>query len=655
MGALTPGTVLGGCRIDAVVGRGGMGIVYRARQLDLDRDVAVKVIAPDLVEDTMSRRRFLTEARAASAVEHPNVIPVHDAGVADGRAYLVMRYVAGDDLRTLVRRDGALGAERAAWIALRLGEALDAIHRAGYVHRDVKPQNVLIDANGHVYLSDFGLAKQAIATSGPTTSNQWVGTLDYVAPEQIRGERVDARADVYALGGVLYFVLTGRVPFERETDHAKLWAHLMDEPPRPSAIRPELPSGLDDVVARALAKEPTRRYASAGDLGRAARAAATGEREPVTERMVASGAAAPEATQPAGSGATTTPSPDRLLQPDRVRPRRRRALALAALPTAIGIAVLAFWLVPERGGERVGGSARPTATPGAAATRAGPSVGPTIHQVGLRPRAVTVAAGAVWVLSIHERRITRLDADTGRRAGVQPFVGRGAASIAGDDDIVWVAKRATSAVLGLDSRTGALVRRFSTPVPPARVAAGPTGLWVVTRETDAGAAVLLHYDRAGEQLLEQQPFADGIAAIALGDGAAWVALAGMQRIMRVVPDQPVEHAAWLRHPATALAFGAGHLWASLPDADSVARIHPRTQQVATTEVGGDPAGLAVAGGRVFVASNATHTVAVVEPERLRRRPVRRLRVPLNPYAVATGAGHVWVTGLGANTLTRLDY
>jgi streptogramin lyase len=261
----------------------------------------------------------------------------------------------------------------------------------------------------------------------------------------------------------------------------------------------------------------------------------------------------------------------------------------------------------------------------------------------------------VWVLSIHEPRLTRLDARTGRRVGRQPYVGRGAASIAGDAGMVWVAKRATSAILRVDPRSGAVVQRIPTPVPPARVAAGPTGLWIVTRETDAGPATLLHYDRAGEQLLQELPFPDGIQAIALGGGAAWVSLAGVQRIMRVVPGEPVEHAAWLRHPATALAFGAGHLWASLSDADSVARIHPRTQQVASTQVGGDPAGLTVAGGRVFVASNATHTVAVVDPERLRHRPVRRLRVPLNPYAMATGAGHVWVAGLGANTLTRLDY
>ena len=198
----------------------------------------------------------MSEARAAAAVEHPNVLPIYGAGVADGQAYLVMRYVPGDDLRTLVRREGPLSAERAAEVAVALGDALDAIHRAGYVHRDVKPANVLLDADGHVYLSDFGLAKQVLASAGLTESDRWVGTLDFAAPEQIRGGQVDARADVYALGGVLYFMLTGAVPFDRESDEAKLWAHLAADPPRPSALRPDLPAALDRVVQRALAKHP---------------------------------------------------------------------------------------------------------------------------------------------------------------------------------------------------------------------------------------------------------------------------------------------------------------------------------------------------------------------------------------------------------------
>jgi DNA-binding beta-propeller fold protein YncE len=355
---------------------------------------------------------------------------------------------------------------------------------------------------------------------------------------------------------------------------------------------------------------------------------------------------------------TTTPSPVR--RPTaRVVSRRRRRIAGGMLIVGAAAAVIAFWPGSDRGRERAatapsGPESTAAARSAPAATPSQPRVGATIRNVGFRPRGVAVAGGAVWVLSIHERRITRLDPGTGRRSGAQPFVGRGAANIAGDGDTVWVAKRATSAVLRLDSRSGALVRRIATPLPPARVVAGPSGLWVVGRETKDGPATLFRYGDAGD-LLDQTQFADGIEAIALGGGAAWIGLAGAQRIMRVAPGKPAEHAAWLTHPASALAWGSGHLWASVQDDNSVARIDPRTQQVVTTDVGPRPAGLAVAGGRLFVASNTTHTVAVIDPERVQRKPVSRLSVPPNPSAVTAGAGHVWVTGLGANTLTRLDY
>src|SRR4051794_7008428 len=231
MALLAPGAVVAGYRIESVIGRGGMGVVYRAVELDLDRVVALKVIAPELLEDPDIRARFLREARTAASIEHPNVIPVHAAGERDGVAYLVMRFVAGDDLRTLIQRDGPLSPGRAADVASHVGAGLDAIHRAGFIHRDVKPANVLVDGDGHVYVTDFGLAKQVLSHAGATRTGQWVGTLDYVAPEQIRGGRVDARADVYALGGVLCFILTGHVPFEREADAAKMWAQLSDPPP----------------------------------------------------------------------------------------------------------------------------------------------------------------------------------------------------------------------------------------------------------------------------------------------------------------------------------------------------------------------------------------------------------------------------------------
>src|SRR6201991_1651970 len=293
MGELEPGSVFAGHRIEAVAGRGGMGVVYRATQLALDRTVALKVIAAGLLEDQNVRARFVRESKVAASIDHPNVIPIYYAGEEQGIAYIAMRYVAGDDIRSLVRREGHLTPERAARIVAQLGSALDEAHSAGLVHRDIKPANVLLTAEDHVYLTDFGLTKHALSVAGSTKPGHWVGTLDYVAPEQIRGERVDARADVYALGCLLYFVLTGEVPFKRDGDEARLWAHLSDPPPKPSASDPEIPDAFDAVIARALAKDPEERYPSAGDLGRAALAAAATRRPAERERLVAKGAAAP--------------------------------------------------------------------------------------------------------------------------------------------------------------------------------------------------------------------------------------------------------------------------------------------------------------------------------------------------------------------------
>src|SRR4051812_36997149 len=311
MGELEPGTIFAGHRIEAVAGRGGMGVVYRATQLALDRTVALKVIAAGLLEDQTVRARFVRESKIAASIDHPNVIPIYYAGEEQGIAYIAMRYVPGDDVRSLVRRDGPLEPPRAAKIVAQIGSALDAAHAAGLVHRDIKPANVLIASEDHVYLTDFGLTKHALSIAGTTKPGHWVGTLDYVSPEQIRGERVDARADVYALGCLLYYALTGEVPFPREGDEGRLWAHLSDAPPIPSEKRSEIPPAFDDVVARALAKSPDERYPSAGDLGRAALAASTNQRPNQRERLVAKGAAAPVEAPPA----TAAKRPPPLAQP----------------------------------------------------------------------------------------------------------------------------------------------------------------------------------------------------------------------------------------------------------------------------------------------------------------------------------------------------
>jgi serine/threonine protein kinase len=249
---LATGATFAGYRIESVVGRGGMGVVYRATDVRLERPVALKLVAPELAEDELFRRRFLREPKLAAALDHPHVVPIYEAGEHDGQLYLAMRFVDGSDVRTLLRSEGGLSPERCLAILADVAGALDAAHRRGLVHRDVKPANVLVDADGHAYLTDFGVTKQLGGDS--TDTGRIVGTLDYAAPEQIRGEDVDGRADGYALACVLYECLTGGPPFHRGSEAETLWAHMQDPVP-PVPGRP----ALDPVFRKALAKEPRDR------------------------------------------------------------------------------------------------------------------------------------------------------------------------------------------------------------------------------------------------------------------------------------------------------------------------------------------------------------------------------------------------------------
>jgi serine/threonine-protein kinase len=289
---LEPGNEFAGCRIEAVAGRGGMGVVYRATELSLGRPVALKLLPPERAGDQEFRERFQRESRMAASIDHPNVVPVYAAGEHDGSLYLVMRYVGGTDLHALLREEGRLEPARAAELVAQLASALDAAHAAGLVHRDVKPANVLLADDDHAYLSDFGLTRLAGSEASLTASGQWIGTVEYCSPEQLQGGRTDARADVYSLGCVLFAALCGRPPFAQGTVTATMLAHLNDQPPMPSSLG--APHEFDRVIARALAKRPEDRYPSAGDLGRAALAAARGEAVTESERSVAIGSAAPE-------------------------------------------------------------------------------------------------------------------------------------------------------------------------------------------------------------------------------------------------------------------------------------------------------------------------------------------------------------------------
>jgi serine/threonine protein kinase len=271
------GTEFAGYRIEGLLGRGGMSVVYRAENVRLGNKVALKLLSDELADDESFRERFVRESRTAATLNHPNIVTIYDAGDWEGVLYMAMRLVDGD-LKAHLGRTGPLASDHALAVAAQVGSALDAAHARGLLHRDVKPANVLLEpgeagAAPIVYLADFGLTKHLESRSGITASGQFVGTIDYMSPEQIEGREVDSRTDVYSLGCVVFESLAGAAPFRRETDVAVLWAHIRDEPPPLTEVRRELPAEVDAVVAKAMAKLPEERYATCREFVAALRQA----------------------------------------------------------------------------------------------------------------------------------------------------------------------------------------------------------------------------------------------------------------------------------------------------------------------------------------------------------------------------------------------
>jgi len=318
------GTEIAGFRLESLLGRGGMSVVYVAEQLRLGRKVALKLLASELGWDEHFRERFVRESHIAAAIDHPNIIPIYDAGEADGLLYIAMRFVQGPDVKEILKRDGRLGVGRTIFFIEQVASALDAAHAHDLVHRDVKPGNILVEeSTDHAYLTDFGVAKQTTAR-GLTSTGHFLGTVEYAAPEQIEGKPVDARTDVYALGCVLYECLTGSPPYAHGTEHAVLHAHLVDPPPSVTRSRPELPHAFDGVVATAMAKASADRFQSCGELAHSARNAATGTGHRV--HSVARPQAAVETllSRPDPPAEVATPAAAAAVAPLEALPDRRR-------------------------------------------------------------------------------------------------------------------------------------------------------------------------------------------------------------------------------------------------------------------------------------------------------------------------------------------
>jgi len=544
---LQAGTVFAGHRIDELIGRGGMGVVYRATQLALERTVALKLVAPELAVDEGFRERFKRESRLAASIDHPHVITIFEAGESDGQLYVTMRFVDGTDLDELLAREGALAPSRAAAIVAQVASALDAAHAHGLVHRDIKPANVLLAPTGggdHAFLTDFGLTKRVEGTDRLTQTGQWIGTLDYASPEQIAGQGVDARTDVYALGCLLFKAVTGNVPFTREDDVAKLWAHVNDAPPAPSEARGGVPPALDDVVRRALAKQAEERFPSAGDLGRAG--GGGGRRRPGDARAKRRG----------GRGCARRRLPGGILgggdDGDALKATsfEVKSIAVGKSPSGLAFGEGAAWVALDE-----------TETIRCLDPDKG-DPGPPIKIGEGVDGKLAVGEGAVWVRS-GSGTITKVDAESGQIQGNPIEIGAGSG---GDIDVgegaVWAANTLDGSLIRVDPGTGAVKGKATLPAGAnGSLAVSEGAVWVVNQERSTVTKVdpdSLRPQGAPVTVGTSQYFTGSVAA---GEGSVWV----------VEPDETCSSASILRaaaakgrRPSCPTASTATSAWAAAP-------------------------------------------------------------------------------------------
>jgi serine/threonine protein kinase/sugar lactone lactonase YvrE len=591
------GTEFLGYRIEALVGRGGMGVVYRAFDLRLKRNVALKLIAPELSQDEHFRERFLTETELAASLEHPNVVPIHDAGDAQDQLYLAMRYVEGSDLKQLLREDGTLSPERTIAICAQVAAALDAAHAHGLVHRDVKPSNVLLDSQEHIYLADFGLSRRLSDQAPGLEAAPSLGTPAYVAPEQIEGEEVDGRADVYSLGCLLHECLTGEAPFPRESELAVLWAHLNDPP--------QAPPGLEEVMAKALAKQPAERYASCGELVEAARDAL--------------GIAAP------------------------ARPLWSRAPVVIALAgVALTTVALAAFLVSRQESGPAEPSTKPTLTPKVESLqRIDPITNRLAATIKLsaRPSAIAVGEGAVWTANAGDRTVSRIDPKTDM-VSVTSAAGGDPTYVAAGDGAVWVSNTGDRTLMQLDPRTLKIVHSFlpggdDSYCGPAAV--GPGAVWVVASQT------LIRVGRDDNLIARVDGIPRCADSVAVGQGAVWVTASASPTLARVDPVQrKVVATIPLAFLPKDLAVDRNGVWLVDYADDSVVRIDPKTNRaVGTATVGDAPFAVAAGAGSIWTANVGAGTISRIDSKR--GKVVATIKVGPRPTDIAAGEGGVWVT------------
>ena len=588
------GSQIAGYRIEGMVGRGGMGVVYLATELALERPVALKLVAPELAGDAAFRQRFLRESRMAASIDHGGILPVYAAGESDGQLYIASRFVDGTDLRTVLE-SGALEPVRALGLVGQVADALDAAHARGLVHRDVKPGNVLVDRVDHCYLCDFGLTKRL--GEGSTIGSGLAGSLDYLAPEQIRQGDPDGRTDQYALACVLYELLVGSPPFRRPTEAQTLWAHMHDEPAASGY------DALDPVFARALAKEPADRYPDCAAFVDAARAALglgpssstirKGRRRVGRRLLFAGGVLLGVAaigvilalTVDREAALEAAPNTVGVVNP--VTLDVTAVVQVGNVPTEVAVSDDWVWVLNANDG--TGTISRLDAH-----TRQRVST----FSVGGTPRNIVAAFDSLWV-GTTEGRVFRVEpsSDLVESSWTLPNAGegdafsldQGAGWLTAGSGAVWAAS--TRAISRIDPATGRL-RPYSSPAwGPMTFGFG--SLWVLGRGLERLSPVTMR-----RQAVIQ--LTGGYVRVAAGLGSVWISDDEGEAVIRVDP----EHDAIARTYDVGgrpfgLAVGSAAVWVAVDDG-AAARIDPDTHDVVSTNVGGAPRGVGIGGGAVWL-------------------------------------------------------
>jgi DNA-binding beta-propeller fold protein YncE len=608
MGEPAIGSTLAGYRLDALIARGGMGVVYRATHLALDRPVALKVIAHHLADEEGFRDRFLSESRLAARLDHPNVVTVFDSREEDGELIVAMRLVEGGDLKRRIAEHGPLSPVAALDLLGQVADALDAAHAAGIVHRDVKPHNILLEGD-QAYLSDFGLAK-ALGDSGVLSGASIVGTVEYMSPEQWRGEKVGPPADVYSLGCVLYEALTGVVPYAR----------------READTEPEMPKGLDAVIERAVSKDPAARYSTAGALIEAAR-----------ERQGA------------------TPAPTRVLEEAPERPTMRLLDSRSATPDGGGAR---GWRRRLRAWWRGWPVAVAAALVALAAVlfllldSGGVSVSAPIA-VGRGPLRIGVGGGSVWVASARDGTLSRIDPAAMKVVSGPQRIDGGVSGVAVGEGSVWVTSPRTGRVLRIDPASGRIVQTVAVGGHPGAIVLAGGRAWVADEEGAGVTAINVSGGRVFKRGIDPHS-----APLRLGGGAGgvWVSSASTGTVRRiglrtVEPGPPIPAG---RGPA-GVTVGGGLVWVANSRADRVSRIDPSTRSLfgEPISVGERPGGIDAGTSTVWVANTVSGTVTRLDIES--GEPIGDpVAVGAAPGAIAVGKEAVWVANNGDGTVTRIE-